>query len=59
MATAKAEALADQYESVFTEEDTDKMPDKGISTYKDMENITIRCPRVIKLLKSLNPKNRT
>ena len=55
-ATAKAEALADQYESVFTEEDTEKMPDKGISPFKDMENITIRHSGVIKLLKSLNPK---
>ena len=55
MATAKAEALADQYESVFTEDDTDKMPDKGISPFKDMENITVRHPGVIKLLKSLNP----
>ena len=55
-ATAKAEALADQYESVFTEEDTAKMPEKGISPFKDMENITIRHSGVIKLLKSLNPK---
>ena len=55
-ATAKAEALADQYESVFTEEDTDKMPYKGISPFKDRDNITIRQPGVIKLLKSLSPK---
>ena len=32
------------------------MPDKGISPFKDMENITIKHPGVIKLLKSLNPK---
>ena len=31
-ATAKAEAFADQYESVFTEEDTEKIPDKGYLT---------------------------
>ena len=55
-ATAKAEALADQYESVFTKEDTEKIPDKGISPFKDMEKITIRHPGVIKLLKSLIPK---
>ena len=55
-ATAKAEALTDQYESVFTGEDTEKMPDKGISRFKDMENITIRHTEVLKLLKSLNPK---
>ena len=42
--------------NLFTEEDTDKIPDKGISQFKDMKNITIRHPGVIKLLKSLNPK---
>ena len=55
-AIANAEELADQYESVFTEEDTEKMPDKGISAFKDMENITRRHSGLIKLLKSLNPK---
>ena len=56
MKTAKAEVLTDQYKSVFTEEDTDKMPDKCILSFKDMGNITIRPPGVIKLLKSLNSK---
>ena len=54
--TAKAEALAHQYKSLFTEEDTDKMPGKSISPFEDMENITIKNLGVIKLLKSLNPK---
>ena len=35
---------------------TDKLPDKGISTFKDVENITIRHPGVIKLLNSLKAK---
>ena len=56
MITEQAEALADQYEFVFTEEDIDKMIDKGISPFKDMENIKKRHPEVIKLLKPLNPK---
>ena len=51
----KAELLNDQFQSVYTQEDTDNIPDLGPSTYQDMEHIKI-CPRgVHKLLISLKP----
>ena len=52
----KAEILAHQYESVFTEEDLTHIPDKGTSPFSDMSNITITVAGVAKLLSKLNPK---
>ena len=55
-AEEKAEALASQYETVFTEEDKSNMPEKGPSPYTSMEDIAISTNGIIKLLKLLNPK---
>ncbi|XP_014679418.1 PREDICTED: RNA-directed DNA polymerase from mobile element jockey-like, partial [Priapulus caudatus] len=52
----KTEVLADQYESVFTTENKDNIPDMGPSRHSTMEDISITLPGVIKLLKSLDPK---
>ncbi len=52
----RAEALSYQYESVFTEEDTINISDKGHSPYPAMEQIVITVPGVVKLLQSINPK---
>ena len=55
-AEEKAEALADQYELVFTNEDTSHIPDKGVSPYPSMGDINVTTKGVEKLLKQLDPK---
>jgi len=51
---AKAEILNDQFRSVFTEEDTTTMPDKGPSPHPTMADITIQSKGVRKQLAGLN-----
>ena len=51
----KADILNSQFQSVYTREDTSNLPDKGPSPHPTMENITVKIPGVIKLLKNLNP----
>ncbi len=52
----KSEALSDQYNSVFTKEDTNFLPDKGPSPFRSMGKITVTISGVVKLLNLLNPK---
>ncbi len=52
----KAEALSEQYKSVFTDEDLTNIPDKGHSPYATMPDITVTAKGVYELLKKLNPK---
>ena len=51
----KAESLNDHFKSVFTQEDTTNIPDKGTSTYPPVTNLTIGVEGVEKQLASLNP----
>ena len=51
----KSDILNNQFQSVYTREDTSNLPDKGPSPHPTMKNITVNIPGVIKLLKNLNP----
>ena len=51
----KLDILNNQFQSVYTREDTSNLPDKGSSPHPTMKNITVNLPGVIKLLKNLNP----
>ena len=51
----KSDILNNQFQSVYTREDTQNLPDKGPSLHPTMENIIVKTPGVIKLLKNLNP----
>ena len=53
----RADILNDQFQSVYTEEDQNNMPDKGPSPHPSMPKITFRVPGVAKLLRKLNPHN--
>ena len=55
----KANILNHQFQSVFTEENTNSMPEKGPSPYPTMPKINIRSRGVDKLLKNLNPHKAT
>ena len=50
----KANALNSQYQSVFTNEDTTTIPDKGTSPYPPMPDINITTNGIEKLLTNLN-----
>ena len=52
----KAEALNKQFESVFTNEDMNNIPDLGKTTTPDIRSINIKVEGVAKLLKNINPK---
>ena len=52
----KAEALSQQYSSVFTREKPGAVPDKGNSLYPSMPAIEVTAAGVEKLLRDLNPK---
>ena len=57
--TQKADALNSQYQnyqSVFTEEDTTTIPDKGDSPYPSMSNIIFSTDGIEKLLSKLKPR---
>jgi hypothetical protein len=53
---AKTDILSDQYEQIFTKEDTSYLPTMGASPYPSMPDIVISVAGVEKLLKTLNPK---
>ena len=50
---SKANILNNQFESVFTKEDTSSLPDKGPSPHPEMPDITVNWKGVHKLLKGL------
>ncbi|XP_072030407.1 uncharacterized protein [Amphiura filiformis] len=52
----KAEALSEQYRSVFTSESTSHLPSKGPSKHDTMPDIEITTNGIEKLLTALNPK---
>ena len=58
-AKTKAEILNDQFQSVFTQEDTANVPDKGPSPYPTMEDITVHPNGVKKQLTKLNAHKAT
>jgi hypothetical protein len=49
-----AEALNNQFTSVFTEERKDHIPDKGVSPYQDIPELQVELEGVIKQLKQLD-----
>ena len=53
--TAKAEILNQQFHSVYTQEHTGTIPDKGPSPHLSMHEITVNPNSVKKLLKDLKP----
>ena len=53
--TKKAEILNRQFQSVYTKENTDNIPDKGPSPFSSIDNIIINPNGVKKLLKDLLP----
>ena len=53
--TAKAEILNEQFHSVYTQEDTGTIPNKGPSPHPSMHDITVNLNGVKKLLKNLKP----
>ncbi len=57
--SAKATALSSQYDSVFTDEDTSFIPDKGPSPHPTMDKIQFRTPGVAKLLRNLDVNKAT
>ena len=56
---SKAEILNQQFSSVFTREQTDDIPDKGISPHHTIPELIINSTGVAKLLKNLNPHKAT
>ena len=57
--TSKAEILNEQFQSVYTREDTSSLPDNGPSPNPSMTNITVTCNGIFKLLKNLKSSHRT
>ena len=53
----KANLFNQQFTSVCTKEDDSPLPTFSQSTIPSMDNITIICPRIIKLLKNMKPHN--
>ena len=53
--TKKAEILSQQFQSVYTKEDPNNIPDKRPSPYSSMADITVNPNGVKKLLKELRP----
>ena len=53
--SVKAEILNKQFQSVYTREDTDSIPEKGPSPNQPMQDISINPNGVKKLLKDLKP----
>jgi hypothetical protein len=47
----KANILNEQFQSVFTTESTDNIPNKGVSPHPVIPSITITTPGIQKLLK--------
>ena len=57
--TSKAEILNEQFQSVYTREDTSSIPAKGRSPNPPMTNITVTCNGIFKLLKNLKSSKDT
>ena len=57
--TEKANILNDQFQSVFTSEPNDTIPDKGPSEHPNIPHLTISTPGITKLLKNINPHKAT
>ena len=57
--TSKAENLNEQFQSVYTREDTSSITDKGRSPNPSMTNITVTCNGIFKLLKNLKSSKAT
>ena len=55
----KANILNEQFQSVYTQEDTSSIPNKGPSPYQPMRDITVNWKGVHKLLKGLKPYKAT
>ena len=55
-AQGKAEILSKHFESVFTAEDRDNLPDISTEQYPSMANFTITTQGIKNLLKKVNPK---
>ena len=53
--SVKAKILNKQFQSVYTRDDTDSIPEKGPSPYQPMQDISINPDGVKKLLKDLKP----
>ncbi|KAI8479454.1 hypothetical protein Bbelb_428240 [Branchiostoma belcheri] len=51
----KAEALSQQYDSVFTNENVGDIPSLGTSPYEDMPQVEVTLEGVRKLLEGINP----
>ena len=51
----KANIINHQFISVFTDDTKTSIPDLGPSQYPSMEDITVSCKGVVKLLKNLKP----
>ena len=52
---SKVEALNQHFKSVFTIEETNNLPNKGISPYPAISNIEIMVPGIYNLLSNCNP----
>ena len=50
-----SDILNNQFQSVYTREDTSNLPGKGLSPHSTMKNIILNISGVIILLKNLNP----
>lgn len=57
--TSKAEILNEQFQSVYTKENTSTMPDKGQNKYPSMKDNVVNTKGVFKLLKVINPHKAT
>ena len=55
-AQGKAEILSKHFESVFTAEDRDNLPDISTEQYPSMANFTITTQGIENLLKKVNPQ---
>ena len=55
-AEGKAQLLSNQFESVFTNENSDALPDMPSKQYPPMANFTITTQGIENLLKKLNPR---
>ena len=53
--SVKADILNKQFQSVYTREDTDSIPEKGPSPYQPMQDISINPNGAKKLLKDIKP----
>jgi hypothetical protein len=56
MCYGKAEALNEQFKSVFTKDDLDNFPQIDDSGTPDIPNLNISTKGLIKLLKAVNPQ---